>query len=454
MAFTEESTRQSARSIFKGRVASAFCLIPALYCFGVVSFALINAHQYASETPQLMRYVVVPGLLLAVFTGCAIFASRVTRIGVGATAIAILLALFAFEVKLQSSAFSAVAGLIEMPADAQLAAEGAIEGLPPAATAKKLTQDLGISSLADAVVSGIPGQRVLLCGYRGQPVTYRADRYGFRNDDAAYEKPVGTMLLGDSFVEGICLPNGQDLVGQFRGQHSDTVGLGTRGAGPLQELAMLGRFGPAIRPKRVIIVFYEGNDWENLAQELRVPWLRAALEDEADFGPAILPQATIARALPIIHRWTASRQQGAMSVMWATHIPRNALALHQAWTQLGLGYPKAAPDIPEYTRVLAQSKVIAARWGGRVSVAYIPQTSRLIGLLPDQFVFDQVRDKVRAAAAANDIALLDLTPIFLRQEKPIGLYAEDGHLNTSGAALAARSLAVMTAATRLPRQPT
>lgn len=304
------------------------------------------------------------------------------------------------------------------------------------------------------MISGIPGQRVLLCGYQGQPVIYRADRYGFRNDDAAYARPVGTMLLGDSFVEGICLPESRDLAGQFRALHADTIALGTRGAGPLLELAMLGRFRPVIRPKQVVMVFYEGNQWENLDHELRKPWLAPALDEGVDFGPAILPPATIAKANLIIHEWTMSRHPGPMAVIWGTHIPRNALAMHLTWTQLGLGYPKAAPAIPEYARILNRSREIAARWGGTLSIAYIPQTSRLIGLFPDQFVFDQVRDQVRDAARASGVPLFDLTPIFMQQSRPIGLYAADGHLNARGAALAARSLDAMMAANNRLRRST
>ncbi len=286
----------------------------------------------------------------------------------------------------------------------------------------------------------MPGARTLLCAERGKPVLYRADRYGFRNADTVYSRPVETMFLGDSFVEGICLPDGRDLVGQFRARHPETIAIGSRGAGPLLELAMLGRFGPVIRPKRVVIVFYEGSDWENLDHELRRSWLVPALRADADFGPAIMPAATIARSQPILRKWFATRPPGMMAVIRGAHIPRNLLALHQTWTQLGLGYPKAAPEFPEYAQILARAKTIASTWGGEVVLAYVPQTGRLIGLIPNQFVFDQVRDKVRAAAATNRLPLIDLTPVFLNEPRPIALYAADGHLSALGAGLAARSI--------------
>ena len=426
--------------MLKGRVASALCLVPAAYVLGVAAFALYNSHQYATALPQFLRYIAVPALLFAVLVGVAIFASRGTRVAVGSAGIAVLLALLAFEFVLQLSAFSAISGLIATPNIERIKAEGVIHGLPPSGTPKKLSRLLGVTTLADGIVSGIPGERVLLCGVGGHQVIYRADRYGFRNPDTAYDRPVGTMFLGDSFVEGICLPDGRDLVGRFRAAHPDTVGIGIRGAGPLLELAMLGRFGPVIRPKRVVVVFYEGNDWENLDHELRRPWLVPALGDKPDFGPAIMPAATIDRTRPILSQWFATRPPGALAVVRGAHIPRNLLALHQTWTQLGLGYPKAAPELPEYDHILKRAKAIAAGWGGEIVLAYVPQTSRLIGLFPSQFVFDQVRDKVRAATTANGIPMIDLTPAILRSPSPISLYGGDGHLGETGAELAAKSI--------------
>lgn len=432
--------QQSARSVLKGRIASAICALPAVYWFGVMAFAVYNHRVYATAQPQLLRYIVVPGVLVAIFAGCAVYGSRVARLLLGGIGLAVLAALFAFEIKLQAASYSAVSGLVSAPQASWMQAQHLTQGLPPAATAKKLTRMLHITRLADSVLGGVPGERVLLCSHGGAPVIYRADRYGFRNDDRTYARPVQTMLLGDSFVEGICLPDGHDLVGRVRANHPATIGLGTRGAGPLLELAMLGRFGPAIRPRQVVIVFYEGNDWENLDHELRKPWLAPALRDGVDFGSPLLSASTRALAQPILDDWAAAQSTASSTLLLHTHIPRNFLALHQTWTQLGLGYPKVPPDLGEYDRVLARTRAIAAGWGGSVMLVYIPQTSRFVGALPDQFVFDQVRDKVRAATARNGIPVIDLTPLFLRQPDPIGLYAADGHLSLRGAEFAARAL--------------
>ena len=432
--------QRSPRSILKSRVASALCVVPALYCGGCLLFALWNASTYASAWPQFFRYVVAPALLFALFMGYALFGSRVARVTLGGTGIALLLGMFAFEARMEGRYAAALEELGDVPSDAWMKAAGVTEGLPPARGPQRLNEDMRVARLDQATLSGVPNARVLLCTRGGQPVIYQADRYGFRNPDTIYAAPVDRMLVGDSFVEGICLPDQQALVGQARALSPATVGLGVRGSGPLFELAMLGRFGPAIRPKWVVMVFYEGNDWENLEHEVDYPWLDGALDKDARFGPAIMPQDQRARIEQVLGQWDADNPVEVPMELRRSNLLRNSLALHQTWTQLGLGYPKVAPAMPVYGEILARTRAIAAGWGGRVALMYVPQTSRLTGLFPDGFVYDEIRDQVSNAAKRNGIPMIDLSPVFAATPHRLSLYGHDGHLSARGAALAASVL--------------
>jgi hypothetical protein len=431
---------RSRRSILKSRVASALCVVPALYCGGCLLFALWNASTYAAAWPQFLRYVAAPGLLFALFMGVALFGSRVGRVTLGGMGIALLLGMFAFEARMEGRYAAALEELADVPSALWMTQEGVAQGLPPARTPRRLNDDMRVARLQDATLSGVPDARVMLCSRGDQAVVYRADRYGFRNPDAIHDAPVDRMLLGDSFVEGICLPDAQDLVGRARALRPATVGLGIRGAGPLFELAMLGRFGPVIRPKWTVIVFYEGNDWENLEHELRFGWLDDALDKHPRFGPAIMPAAQRAGIERMLATWDAGGPVEATLELRKSNLLRNTLALHQTWTQLGLGYPKVAPTMPVYGDILARTRAIAAGWGGRVALMYVPQTSRLIGLFPDGFVYDEIRDQVTAAAARNGIPMIDLSPAFAADPHRLSLYGHDGHFSERGAALAASVL--------------
>jgi hypothetical protein len=430
---------RSTWSVIKGRIASALCLLPAIYCTGVVIFALSHAADYATAFPQLLRYIIVPGLIALALTVVAFKASRMTRVNVGGVACGLLLAFFLTEAILEARYIASIRAMLTA---STLEHPSSLEGnqaLPPGWTVKRLNREIGTTELRNAVLSNPPHTTVNLCLRNGYPVSYKTGRFGFRNPDSAFSSRPELMLVGDSFVEGICLPDGVDLAGQVRRRTNSLLSLGTRGAGPLLELAMLGRYGPAIRPRLTVIAFYEGNDWENLATELRLPWLRQALATDADFGPTILPAESARRSQEQIERWNRQGPPDFSEVLARTNVRRNFLALHQTWTQLGLGYPTAARRIPEYDRILQRYREIAGQWGGRVVVAYIPQNTRYIGLFPRDFVYDELRTMVRESAAKQGISFIDLTPAYSARKNPLDVYGEN-HLTPEGAALSAEVL--------------
>ena len=427
---------RSGWSVAKGRIASALCLLPALYCAGVVLFALSHAPDYATALPQLLRYIIVPALIALGLTIVAVRASRLTRVNVGGVACGLLLAFFMTEAVLEMRYVASIKAMLTATTVEQPSGLNGNRALPPGWTVKRLNREIGTTELRHAVLSNPPHTTVNLCLRNGYPVSYKTGRFGFRNPESAFTSRPELMLVGDSFVEGICLPDGLDLAGQVRRRTNSLLSLGTRGAGPLLELAMLGRYGPAIRPKLAVIAFYEGNDWENLATELRLPWLRQALANDADFGPTTLTPETARRSREQIERWNRQGAPDFSEVLARTNIKRNFLALHQTWTQLGLGYPTAARRIPEYDRILQRYREIAGKWGGRVVIAYIPQNTRYIGLLPRDFVFDELRDMVRDSAATQNIPFIDLTPVYSAQKNPLDVYGEN-HLTPAGASLSA-----------------
>ena len=427
---------RSKRSLLKARIASALCLVPTLYCAGIVVYALFHWSDYGSALPQFLRYIVVPAVLAGILTLVAFRASRMTRVNVGGIACGLLGALFVSEAILEARYLSNVRAMLTASRVDQPAPSEGIQALPPGWTLKRLNREIGTERLADAVLGNPPGATVNLCMRDGQPVSYTVGPLGFRNPEGTDVSRPNLMLIGDSFVEGICLPKGLDLAGQIRKRNGSLVSLGTRGAGPLFELAVLGRYGPVVRPRWTVIAFYEGNDWENLSSELRAPWLRQALAPNADFGPIRLPREIDKRASLELRELNGEGTPDTEEILARTSITRNFLALHQTWTQLGLGYPTAAHDIPEYDRILRRSREIAASWGGRVAIVYIPQNSRYIGVLPHAFVYDELRTMVRDTAGRNGIPFIDLTPAYSAQKEPLAVYGEN-HLTPQGTALSA-----------------
>lgn len=437
------------------RKAFIACLLPAIYFLGTAAFAVMHYGDFASEIPQFLRYVFFPGAIgLLLVVGAFAMPPRFGR-QLGISVLAILAGLFAFEALMTVRVVTILLGYFGAGETSVENNASSSNGLPPGYTVKRLNRALASSELPGAVLSGLPHSNVLLCWQGQKPIFYKADRYGFNNPDGLYDHRLDVAIVGDSFVEGMCQPPGKDVASQLRNYFPSSVSFGSRGSGPLFELAVLGRFGKSLRPRHVVIAFFEGNDWENLQQELRLPWLRQGLLPNADFGPPTLPDETLSKATSIVADVRKERI-ASLELFLKTRIVRNFLALNQTATQLGLAYPKTSPDIPEYVEVLRRAKNLVGSWGGQLTILYIPQSVRYIGVFPRHFVYDRLRRKVLEAAAAAGIDVVDLVELFRGESHPEAFFAPDAHFSERGATFAAAAISDKIghlSFTRIQREP-
>jgi SGNH hydrolase-like domain, acetyltransferase AlgX len=421
------------------KAALLACGIPALYMFAGTAFALIYFREYASSLPQFLRYVAAPLVLGGVMIVLGLKLSTSRALAVGLSSLAILGGLFAFEAVMTVRVVTILLGYFSGTNTAGANSQSVETGLPTGFTSKRLNRYIGTKDLQHAILGGIPFSDVLLCWQGSTPIRYIADRFGYNNPDKVLDTEINTIIVGDSFIEGMCQSPGKDIAAQLRVKIPGTVSFGTRGAGPLFGLAALGRFGRELKPTNVVIAFFEGNDWENFASELEMPWLASALKPQANFGPAILDRGLLERAGKMnakVRRNTAP----AYAILTKTRLVRNFFALNQTWTQLGLTYPKTTAKMPQYDVLLAMTKQLAAGWNGKVTLLYIPQSVRYIGLLPRDFIYDKLRTRVVKAAKANGIDVIDLVEAFRQEDSPSKFYAADAHFTDEGAAFAADAI--------------
>jgi len=433
----EVSTERGANVVvIKRYFGPLVCMLIALYLSLSPVYALLNFQEYASDIPHFMRYVLIPGLIGGAFLALGLLAKPRFAAAAGTYGVSALLALFFFEGLLTLQSIPVRLGMLGQLNDEQretLERDGTtVRGF----TLRRLNRLSGGDNLSKALLSGFPARRVILCTPKDGIVSYTADRYGFNNPDQVYTSPVDLMLLGDSFVEGFCLRPGEDLTSRLRGGGLAAVNLGIRGNGPLIELATLGRFGQIFRPRHVVMVFFEGNDWENLAVELTEPWLRAALAADADYGSQSTAQETLRRAGVVIKNKSQDRITIA-DLLTRTEVFRNFVALQQTFTRLGLIYPKIARPMPEFRETLRRAKVLSESWGGTFTIVYVPVVDRFMGAFSSDQAFDQLRTIVLDAAAAEGIEVIDLREALRNQPEPARMYAADGHFSRDGAAFAA-----------------
>lgn len=416
------------------------CLIPAAYFIMTTGYALLNAAQFASDTARLLRYVVGPGVIALGLIAAGFLMREDRAQTVGISALSILAALFLVEAFLTTRALSGQMGLIAN-VDEEIGPEHAVRAnLPPGYTVKRVNAELGVETLDQAVLSNQPFSSVLLCSNDRNAVTYETDRYGFRNPDSVHDEPTSLLILGDSFVEGICLPDGEDFASQIRARVPGTVALGTRGSGTVFQLALLGRYGPDMRPPVTVIVFFAGNDWDNLTGEKHTNWLDDVFVPGTDFGPAVLQPARFDAAEKVIASWWNEREPPVGELFRSRAMVRNFAALHQTALLLGLHYPAGTADQPVFAQALDRAKNLVAEWDGALVLAYISPIDRYAGLLDTGFVHDPLRSRVVDAADAVGVDVIDLTLAFDAAENPMSLYAPDSHFSPTGANLAAETV--------------
>lgn len=425
------ASRSATGFLTAGRV---LCAVPFLYLIGVAGYALVNYADFLGALPQFLRYLVAPLALAGVFVWAALARGGKRAAIVGAYGCAVLTALFLHEAVATSQLTRSVAANAD-----QLYAENAASAmyrgtLPPGATARTVAARVDNPKLDSVVLGAVPNRDTLMCtGDADTMIAYRADRFGFNNPDDVYNAGLlDIAIFGDSFIEGMCLNPGDDVASRVRQTVPRTASFGFRGAGPLMELAALGRFGPVLRPKLSVVVYYAGNDWENLEMELREPWLRAALEEDAQFGDSVVSPSEIDKIDGVIDSlW---QDDGDGLSRYRARVWRNFLALSQTWAALGLHYPATPKKQPEFQTVVARMRDIAASWGGEVLFVYVPRAERFRGGLANDFAFGQARPFFFNAVAAEGVEAIDLVEAFETEENPLLLYAEDGHFSPKGAA--------------------
>ena len=106
------------------------------------------------------------------------------------------------------------------------------------------------------LIAGIPDTDTYDCNEGYGLVRYRSDRFGFRNNDEDWDKPINSIVIGDSFVHGSCVHADQTLSKNIERNIGETVlSLGIGGNSPSEYLAYGELFIPKVKPSNVILVF-------------------------------------------------------------------------------------------------------------------------------------------------------------------------------------------------------
>ena len=115
-------------------------------------------------------------------------------------------------------------------------------------------------------LSGYKNSTILLCiDENNKPIFYLSDKNGFNNkmDNIVND----FLLIGDSYVQGMCVNNKNNLNAQFKKHNYITTNLGMAGNGPLLEYATFKEYQNEYEYQDIILFITPDNDFYDLSNE-------------------------------------------------------------------------------------------------------------------------------------------------------------------------------------------
>ncbi len=128
-------------------------------------------------------------------------------------------------------------------------------------------------------LSGYENSKILLClDEINKPIYFESDQFGFNNKIKNNLENI--LLIGDSYVQGLCVHTDYNLNGQLKNFNLNTTSFGIAGNGPLFEYASFKEYGPYYKYNKVVLLITPDNDFYDLSKEIKNEILNKYLENE------------------------------------------------------------------------------------------------------------------------------------------------------------------------------
>jgi hypothetical protein len=275
-------------------------------------------------------------------------------------------------------------------------------------------------------LGGIANRMIVFCrdSETGAYVMYESDEHGFHNPKGIWNtNRMDIAAVGDSFVEGYCVPFEKNFVALIRKRVPLTLNLGKMGNGPLIEFATLKEYLPALKPKVMLWFYFEENDYFDLEKERQASLLMSYLSN--NFTQRLQHrQAEIDQELvTLIERWShaemaSRRREKIITIFNLSHLR----------TRLGLPSGEFADeqavdiarelDVELFGSILLQAQTLVTTWDGTLYFIYLPERARYAS--PEKANKD--RDRVLALIKTLGLPLIDMHSVFQAHRDPVALF--------------------------------
>ncbi|HEY7786543.1 MAG TPA: GDSL-type esterase/lipase family protein [Pyrinomonadaceae bacterium] len=281
---------------------------------------------------------------------------------------------------------------------------------------------------------------------RRYPVNLSYDRNGFRNEYEIEQAPV--VLVGDSFVEGVLVPQNALVSSELKRQlNVEVANLGQSGYGPQQELAVVRRFASQLKPRLILWFFFEGNDLidvpryeEFIKNRDEIMKSRDSFANRSFTRNVLFTLAGLTAPKPAQDESEAHRRSGRFG----------SETLYFAYPGVPLTKTELESLKTAETSIL-QAHQLAKQQGSKLLLVHVPTKFRVYSNFcefPDDgygktWKANDLPFRLGAWSKDHGVAYFDLTPALIKHAAngELVYFTDDGHWNAKGHQAVAAALA-------------
>ena len=324
------------------------------------------------------------------------------------------------------------------------------------------TDGLHLDSTTLFPLGGISNKTILTNNENDFWPTYESDEYGFNNNKGVHDsKKINIAMIGDSFTEGTNVYNKDKIHSLLKSFGFDVINFGRGGSGPLIEYAIFKEYVVNLKPKIILWLFYEGNDFpRDLTHEIKSKFLMQYLSNDEFSQNLIKKQSIIDKALISYNSIKESQMAAQIKKDELTHQPDskgffqntlNILMLNNIWNKIiSLIYFKRYPiqnlkddSSKIFKQILFKTKSKVDSWNGQLLFVYIPDMRKLVTFDKYNYIPEnQYKKNIIDILSELDIQVIDLEN-FLFDHKYENLVSRTGtqrHFNQNGYLIVANIL--------------
>ena len=272
-------------------------------------------------------------------------------------------------------------------------------------------------------LTGRSNTNIIYCNENGFFTKFSSDRFGFNNPDDVWEKQsVEYLILGDSYAYGNCVNRPNDVSSVLRKiSKKNSINLGQSGIGPLIEYAILSEYYPN-NVKKVIWLYYEGNDIGDLIFELRNDFLMQYITEKNFSQNLKLKQNDINK---IVGEIDLKRSQAKTKSKFSSL--KEFIKLKSLRTQI---FPSKVKIPIEFEEILKLTQNLTQKNQSELIFVYLPEYSRL-----NKNFKNENYSKVKSIVKKLNIKFIDANEELLKRDNPRKFwpkYIENGHFSEKG----------------------